>query len=272
MTFSNPIVAGDTLVREAIQSENYQTGVQGWRIEADGDAELSGVTLRGNLTSGGFKNGDPMVAIDASGLGAWYGVGVRDDSTNFAAMKILGRFEYDAGDDWISVSALGSPSVMMILRGDKGTNGGNLAGLFVGSYGTIVNNAGWQSHASKSGSSIVEDWWQDMPLWNGWTHQGGHYWPQAKLLPHGSVELSGGIVGGNAADGTVVAWLPDERYWPTMDVRVPVASSVSNGNGSPRMVIRGRNATVNDPGDIEIFGVGSGAGLSFDGITFSIDK
>jgi hypothetical protein len=48
MTFRNDILAGNTLVREAIQSENYQAGVSGWQIAADGSAEFSDVVLRGD--------------------------------------------------------------------------------------------------------------------------------------------------------------------------------------------------------------------------------
>ncbi|WP_433478154.1 hypothetical protein ACQPZP_14635 [Spirillospora sp. CA-142024] len=50
MSFQNPIIGGnDTLVRQAMQSEGFQTGVTGWRIERDGDAEFNDVVVRGEL-------------------------------------------------------------------------------------------------------------------------------------------------------------------------------------------------------------------------------
>ena len=50
MTFSNPIIGGnDTLVRQAMQSEGFESGVAGWRIERDGDAEFNNVVVRGEL-------------------------------------------------------------------------------------------------------------------------------------------------------------------------------------------------------------------------------
>ena len=46
MGFRNSILAGMTLIREAIRSQNYQAGVEGWSIEADGTAEFSDLTIR----------------------------------------------------------------------------------------------------------------------------------------------------------------------------------------------------------------------------------
>jgi hypothetical protein len=47
--FTNPLVAGTTLIREAIQSKNYIAGVQGWIIKANGDAEFNNLTVRGTV-------------------------------------------------------------------------------------------------------------------------------------------------------------------------------------------------------------------------------
>lgn len=50
MGFSNPIVgAMGRLIREAIQSLNYVTGVSGWRITRDGEAEFASLTARGSV-------------------------------------------------------------------------------------------------------------------------------------------------------------------------------------------------------------------------------
>lgn len=51
MAFSNPIVAGTELVRKAIQSPNYVTGVSGWSINRDGTAEFSNIIARGEITA-----------------------------------------------------------------------------------------------------------------------------------------------------------------------------------------------------------------------------
>lgn len=67
MTFNNSILAGTTLVRDAIQSENFQTGVTGWRIERDGDAEFNDVTVRGELEVVGTDPTDKLTASLNSG-------------------------------------------------------------------------------------------------------------------------------------------------------------------------------------------------------------
>lgn len=62
MTFRDPVVAGDTLVRPAIQSPNYIPGTSGWTINADGTAEFSDATVRGSLAAG------DAVRIDSDGI------------------------------------------------------------------------------------------------------------------------------------------------------------------------------------------------------------
>jgi hypothetical protein len=64
MAFRNEIVAGNTLIREAIQSENYQPGSQGWSINQDGSAEFNDVTIRGGTVVSGtalYYNGSPAL-------------------------------------------------------------------------------------------------------------------------------------------------------------------------------------------------------------------
>lgn len=65
MSFNNAIVgANDTLVRNAIQSENFVTGVSGWRIEKTGDAEFNDVDVRGRVEIG--PDNGPQVIIDST--------------------------------------------------------------------------------------------------------------------------------------------------------------------------------------------------------------
>lgn len=49
MGFGNALVAGFTLVRQAIQSANYVAGISGWMVSRDGNAEFNDVTMRGEL-------------------------------------------------------------------------------------------------------------------------------------------------------------------------------------------------------------------------------
>jgi len=62
MTFRNSVVGGTTLVRPAIKSPNYVTGVDGWSINADGSAEFNNITIRGGTVVSGtalYYDGPP---------------------------------------------------------------------------------------------------------------------------------------------------------------------------------------------------------------------
>ena len=50
MPFRNSIVAGTDLVREAINSPEFVTGVSGWSINRDGSAEFNDISVRGSIT------------------------------------------------------------------------------------------------------------------------------------------------------------------------------------------------------------------------------
>lgn len=69
MPFTNPIVAGTTLVRSAIRSPDYVTGVSGWAINRDGTAEFNELTARGTLLVQG-DDGSKIVAYADPTLGA----------------------------------------------------------------------------------------------------------------------------------------------------------------------------------------------------------
>lgn len=52
MPFRNPVVGGVQLVRNAIQSQNFITGVAGWRLSRNGDFEANAGVFRGDLLVG----------------------------------------------------------------------------------------------------------------------------------------------------------------------------------------------------------------------------
>lgn len=60
MPFNNPIVAGEVLIRAAIESENFASAAEGagvgWTIRRDGTAEFSSISVRGAVdgTAGSF--------------------------------------------------------------------------------------------------------------------------------------------------------------------------------------------------------------------------
>lgn len=52
LEFHNDITAGNVLVREAIQSQNYVAGTTGWQIAQDGSAQFNNVSILGSLSTG----------------------------------------------------------------------------------------------------------------------------------------------------------------------------------------------------------------------------
>lgn len=68
MKFLDAIVGGVTLIREAIQSRNYDPGVAGWAIFANGDAEFNSIIVRltANLTTA-----DVIPSVNGAGSVTW---------------------------------------------------------------------------------------------------------------------------------------------------------------------------------------------------------
>lgn len=68
MPFTNPIVGGRVLIREAIQSPDYAPGVAGWTINRDGSAEFNNGVFRGDL-----EVNDGLISIGSDDIPAWIG-------------------------------------------------------------------------------------------------------------------------------------------------------------------------------------------------------
>jgi hypothetical protein len=67
MTFRDPILGGDELVRTAMQSSNYVAGSSGWRIARDGTVEFYAGTFRGSLSAGSNPGQHFIVSNAATG-------------------------------------------------------------------------------------------------------------------------------------------------------------------------------------------------------------
>lgn len=64
MPFTDPIVAGDELVRDSMRSSDYVPGVSGWIIRRDGSAEFNAGTFRGSLLLGSADG--PGIVLDGN--------------------------------------------------------------------------------------------------------------------------------------------------------------------------------------------------------------
>ena len=100
MAFSNPIVGSSSaLVRNAIKSRDFETGVSGWSINRDGTAEFNGVTTSG----GNIALTDGMGNITAS-INGETGVGSFEDLFVVQSPTIAGR---DFETEWMAERARG---------------------------------------------------------------------------------------------------------------------------------------------------------------------
>lgn len=62
MAFSNPITGGQgALIRPAIKSPNFLTGVSGWTINRDGSVEFNNGVFRGTVTASTFQGTDFII-------------------------------------------------------------------------------------------------------------------------------------------------------------------------------------------------------------------
>lgn len=103
MSFKNPILgANGTLIRNSMQSENYVSGVSGWQITRDGDAEFNSVIVRGRMLA---KSGNAEVEVTPGVPGVGNpGIRFNPDVTNYVDGSIytqstgvdMGRMEIHA--------------------------------------------------------------------------------------------------------------------------------------------------------------------------------
>jgi hypothetical protein len=142
--FTNAVVGGAAkLIRFAIQSPNFVTGVSGWSINKDGTAEFQSLTARGSITAttltvpAGAGPGTPRIVIDNVGL-RFYGAGANPIYTMSLASVIQAATELDLpASAGIAIQALAK------LSYDTGTNVLTLLGSILtannpGAIGTLL--------------------------------------------------------------------------------------------------------------------------------------
>lgn len=76
MPFRDDITAGDYLVRPAIKSTNYDPGVEGWAINADGSAEFNNNVTVGGQVLINNANGDTVASINGNGVASFQDLSV----------------------------------------------------------------------------------------------------------------------------------------------------------------------------------------------------
>lgn len=276
MPFQNPVVAGETLVVPAIQSEGFVSGSTGWRIERDGDAEFNDVDIRGELT---VSNADGEVFIGPGGAGvgptvratAADGVRVSLDSffggvsfTDIDAGAGSAQVNYDEqtgspAQDWLSLYLFGGSgeTTQLKLTDESGT------GLVFVSHPIKVRVPG-----TPSGAYAPEEW-NTATLQNSWSTVGvtAFHAPAYMMDATGRVWLRGVAANGTIVNGTTVFTLPAE-YQPVERKQMPVTL---NAGTTLTAVIQVMEIGSGTAGQVKIYGVPAGNAIGFDGVSFDID-
>ncbi|WP_371591259.1 hypothetical protein [Streptomyces sp. NBC_00470] len=117
MAFNNAVVGGTVLLREAIQSPNYQAGLAGWTINQDGTAEFADLEIRSTDGSGNrieLANGsvqlydslgDLVAELSASLPGLIVGKDTEPQVMIYSAFGGIGRVEFPANSPNANIRA-----------------------------------------------------------------------------------------------------------------------------------------------------------------------
>jgi hypothetical protein len=171
MAFNNPIIgSGGTLIRQNIKSDNYVPGVSGWQITRDGDAEFSGVVVRGLIEyappgGGGNENGVYNATIrqrDSGDLGQFDTTAPPEtvmSAMTFAAQEFQADYHYMANYQFEVTSTVAGDRARFRVRKDDETGtilGGcikriNVANLFE----SVMVKAIWQQPSTATEAVVV---------------------------------------------------------------------------------------------------------------------
>ena len=136
MGFRNAIVAGATLIREAIQSQNFATGVSGWQINQDGSAEFNNVVIRGGTVVSGlalYYSGPPAAGNLILSIAAGAGTDAYGNAypQGFSVYGADGQLVADGSTLWVtgsngsqvalSTGGVGQANVLLTPRDLVGT-------------------------------------------------------------------------------------------------------------------------------------------------------
>lgn len=236
MTFSNPIVAGEELIRSAIKSENYAAGTAGWRIAREGDAEFNDVEVRGTFST----------------VGPVYTVTIVDGQ--------------------ITISLNSNPVLSLTIIQNQLQFENSVSGRFFLEH---IDNEGIGFRDSTRDSGIYYSWdegflvhasdtspwttgWTNLSLSNSWVADGET--PQYRMMPDGTVVLRGNLKDGTTANGTVFGQLP-AGFRPNTAHRFITAEKQTG--------LDYRHVRVSTNGDIDVWKC-STAHICIDGVRFPV--
>jgi len=301
MGFRNEVVKGIRLVREAIQSVDFVTGVSGWSINRDGTAEFQDANIRGAITADTLTAGtpggsqliiDPDVQVGFNDGFLEAVVRMLPDDPNFMMEGMLGVVVFNQGAANAEMASIlhspimdeGYALVLSSMADDSSrdqhaamgpvvVNGEamNFTGLHMfEDYG--ITSPAFLSYASTPGEVVQT--FQAPGVFN-WTAPPGVTSVKAECWggggrggPKGAGTLAGGGGGGgeyNKRPATTVT--PGNTYVVT----VGAGSTVAGVNGGDSTFVSDINTTIGHGGHTATNsngvagGTGAAAGTHFDG-------
>jgi hypothetical protein len=237
--FSNSVLGGDVLVRNAITSPNYITGVSGWSIMRSGAAEFSDAVVRGTMRVNGANNswaslttvsGVPEllfhpgdVGVHAFTEGVVLGLATNPDGTPSTQVFSPTVDGLDAAKLFV-VGKDGAGGVAQVFTQSVQVK---VMGVGVFTDGVIVLPA--DNSIRPLISSVAEDWHNINPT-NGWGNAVGFAPCKYRLIssPPKTVEVLGDVFGGTTTAGTNLFTLP-AGYRPATKQRRAAAGSPTAG-------------------------------------------
>ena len=287
MGFGNPAVGGSTLIRDSIHSPNYVTGVSGWSIMRNGDAEFNQGRFRGAVLIGG----PPAVGAVSLGLTGtdipavlrnfnaeydiWYEANIYWYSATDFYFEALVHNTFFALTERITGTVHGGGTVVEIQEFVDGPTGAANAvhlgtdryvvnrllyeirstDIQIRSTGTFTTEADLKSADPVAGLPTVETW-HNLGFLNGW---GGALKYRMIPSPANNVQIVGVITAGTKVNGTTIATLP-AAYRPTTAQDVPGNADVTvAGATNPHF-----NVLAN--GNINCFGYAAATNCSICGL------
>lgn len=183
--FSNSILAGTTLVRDAMKSENYVAGTAGWQISRNGDAEFNNLVARGSFISG--DGSGAHIGINVPGYGIDNGIGF---FTGNGLEGAPGRILPIDGDPFSLDVEYSSPQYSI----------GRVASMSLSSLATGTSSTFFSTDAFGISGALeinTDETWHNITLLNSWATLNS-LTPQYRKDAGGDVFLIGRLSGGTS--------------------------------------------------------------------------
>jgi len=245
MAFTNSILAGSKLVREAIQSPNYVSNVSGWSVNKDGTAEFADLTARGRVVSVNPLDPDDRYAYMQDGS-----IGVVNNNA-------------PAIESTLTENLLGFQGVANTMYFGHSTASGSHWRIG-GKYGVMLSPADtlgflrWNEDAINTNAEE----WTNASLQNGWTTTAGFATVGYYMRPDGFVAFRGIATPGTTADNTLLFTLP-VNYRPAAAAFIGVPMFTGAAFVQAGLLIE-------TDGECRVYGVGGAANIRLDGLCFAV--